>query len=46
MVGRVLVAVAAMGLGWAGAAQADDSFARDPAQAVDAAYGAKIAQYA
>ena len=45
MVGRVLVAVAAMGLGWAGAAQADDSFARDPAQAVDAAYGAKIAQY-
>jgi hypothetical protein len=45
MSGRVLVAVAAMGLGWSTAAQADDSFARDPAQAVDAAYSAKIAEY-
>ena len=46
MFGRVLAAVAAVGLGWAGpAAQADDSFARDPAQATDAAYAAKIAQY-
>lgn len=46
MFGRVLAAVAAVGLGWAGpAAHADDSFARDPAQATDAAYAAKIAEY-
>lgn len=46
MFGRVLAAVAAVGLGWVGpAAQADDSFARDPAQATDAAYAAKIAEY-
>ena len=46
MFGRVLAAVAAVGLGWAGpTAQADDSFARDPAQATDAAYAAKIARY-
>ena len=46
MSGRVLAAVAALGLGWAGAAaQADQTFARAPAQAVDADYSAKIAQY-
>lgn len=46
MFGRVLAAVATMGLGWAvPALRADDSFARDPAQAVDAAYTAKIAEY-
>ena len=47
MFARVLAAIAVMGLlGWSGPqARADETFARDPAQAVDAAYGAKIAEY-
>lgn len=43
---RVLAAVAAIGMGCGGGmAHANDAFARDPAQPVDAAYTAKIAEY-
>ncbi len=43
---RMLVVVSVFGMVFAsGAAVADDAFARDPAQPVDAAYTAKIAQY-
>lgn len=46
MVKRMLVVVSVIGMLVAsGSALADDAFARDPAQPVDAAYTAKIAQY-
>ena len=47
MSARVLAAIAVMGLLVCSGpqARADATFARDPAQAVDAAYGAKIARY-